>query len=211
VSAPHLPDPIANPTSAFLSAGESLTPSPVMPTTRPVSCGYTHSLAMHTMPARTRHTCASRTSRLLSVGSARDTTASLGSIFFTSSSDIALSCLGVGASRTRTHAHTHLLRRDALALVVAVQANIARHRVGRLLAIAGDHHHLNAGAATARTRMRSRTRAHNQHATHHDSTAPRDSGRVSSRMATAPSRMRSVGSARAWQCGCTRDCHSVNA
>ena len=65
--ATSVPEPIAKPTSAFFSAGESFTPSPVMPTTRFSSC-------------------AQRTRRLLSVGSARDTTRRFGSTFFSSSS-----------------------------------------------------------------------------------------------------------------------------
>ncbi len=58
--ATSVPPPIAKPTSAFLSAGASLIPSPVIPATSPASW-------------------ASLTSRLLSVGSARATTRSCGS------------------------------------------------------------------------------------------------------------------------------------
>ncbi len=60
-----VPLPIAKPTSALFKAGASLMPSPVMPTTSPISC-------------------ASLTSRLLSVGSARATTRIEGSRFLTS-------------------------------------------------------------------------------------------------------------------------------
>ena len=67
--AASVPLPIANPTSARRSAGESLTPSPVMPTTRFIFCE-------------------SRTIRDLSVGSARAMTRSCGSTRCTSSSRI---------------------------------------------------------------------------------------------------------------------------
>ena len=65
--ATSVPPPIAKPTSARFSAGESFTPSPVMPTTRFFSC-------------------ARRTRRLLSDGSARATTRRAGSFSFRSSS-----------------------------------------------------------------------------------------------------------------------------
>ena len=71
--AASVPLPIANPTSARFSAGESFTPSPVIPTTRFIS--------WH-----------SRTILDLSVGSARAITLILGIIFFTSSSDISFNC-----------------------------------------------------------------------------------------------------------------------
>ena len=67
--AASVPLPIAKPTSARFSAGESFTPSPVMPTTRFISWQ-------------------SLTIRDLSVGSALAITRILGIIFFTSSSDI---------------------------------------------------------------------------------------------------------------------------
>ena len=65
--ATSVPEPMAKPTSAFFRAGESFTPSPVMPTTRFSSW-------------------AMRTRRLLSVGRARATTRRLGSMAFSSSS-----------------------------------------------------------------------------------------------------------------------------
>ena len=65
--AASVPLPMANPTSARFSAGESLTPSPVIPTTRFSSWQ-------------------SRTIRDLSVGSALAMTRICGRIFFTSSS-----------------------------------------------------------------------------------------------------------------------------
>ena len=67
--AASVPLPMAKPTSARFNAGESLTPSPVMPTTRFIS--------WH-----------SRTILDLSVGSARAITRICGIIRFTSSSDI---------------------------------------------------------------------------------------------------------------------------
>ena len=70
--ATSVPLPIAKPTSAFLRAGASLMPSPVMPATSPIDW-------------------ASCTSRLLSDGRARATTRSFGSSAFTSSSLIAAS------------------------------------------------------------------------------------------------------------------------
>ena len=71
--AASVPLPMAKPTSARFSAGESLTPSPVMPTTRFISWHR-------------------RTIRDLSVGSALAITRICGMIFFTSSSLISLSC-----------------------------------------------------------------------------------------------------------------------
>ena len=65
--ATSVPEPMAKPTSAFFRAGESFTPSPVMPTTRFSSW-------------------AMRTSRLLSVGRARATTRRLGRSCLSSSS-----------------------------------------------------------------------------------------------------------------------------
>ena len=62
-----VPLPMAKPTSARFRAGESFTPSPVMPTTRPISWHR-------------------RTMRDLSVGRARAMTRMRGTIFFTSSS-----------------------------------------------------------------------------------------------------------------------------
>jgi len=74
--ATSVPLPIAKPTSAFFKAGESFTPSPVMPTTKSSSC-------------------ARRTRRLLSDGRARATTRRDGSAAFTSSSLIAPSSVEV--------------------------------------------------------------------------------------------------------------------
>ena len=65
--ATSVPDPMANPTSAFLSAGASLTPSPVIPTTR-------------------FRDWASLTRRLLSWGSERAIILRFGKIFLTSAS-----------------------------------------------------------------------------------------------------------------------------
>ena len=65
--ATSVPLPMAKPTSAFFSAGESLTPSPVIPTTSSSSC-------------------ASLTRRLLSVGKALETTRRCGRMAFISSS-----------------------------------------------------------------------------------------------------------------------------
>ena len=67
--ATSVPLPIAKPTSAFFRAGESLTPSPVIPTTKLSSC-------------------AMRTNLLLSDGRARATTRKFGKSIFNSSSDI---------------------------------------------------------------------------------------------------------------------------
>ena len=77
--ATSVPVPIANPTSAFLSAAASLIPSPVIPVTMPEAC-------------------ASRTRRLLSVGNARATTRSRGSRAVTCASVIADNSLPVTAS-----------------------------------------------------------------------------------------------------------------
>ena len=70
--ATSVPLPMANPTSARFRAGESLTPSPVMPVTRFISWAIL-------------------TRRSLSRGSARDTTLRSGRFNFTSSSDMAAS------------------------------------------------------------------------------------------------------------------------
>ncbi len=66
--ATSVPPPIAKPTSAFLSAGESFTPSPVIPTTKFSSC-------------------ANLTNRLLSLGNALATTLKSLSLDFNSSSE----------------------------------------------------------------------------------------------------------------------------
>ncbi len=66
--ATSVPSPIAKPTSARLSAGASLIPSPVIPTTIPSDC-------------------ARRTMRLLSLGNARAITRSDGRSFLISSSE----------------------------------------------------------------------------------------------------------------------------
>ena len=67
--ATSLPDPKAKPTSAFLRAGASFTPSPVIPTTK--------SISFDTL-----------TSLLLSCGILLATTFNLGIIFLSSKSDI---------------------------------------------------------------------------------------------------------------------------
>ena len=66
--ATSVPLPIANPTSACFNAGASFTPSPVIPTTKPISCAIFTSL-------------------LLSDGSALAITLMLCNIFFKSLSD----------------------------------------------------------------------------------------------------------------------------
>ena len=80
--AASVPLPMAKPTSARFRAGESLTPSPVMPTTRFSSWHR-------------------RTIRDLSVGRARAMTRMRGMIFFTSSSDSSLSWAEVRATSSR--------------------------------------------------------------------------------------------------------------
>ena len=107
--ATSVPEPIAKPTSAFFSAGESFTPSPVMPTTRFSSC-------------------AQRTRRLLSVGSARDTTRRFGSTFLSSSSLSSASSALVRATSVLC-----LSRPASFAMATAVSFAVAR-----------NHHDLNA-------------------------------------------------------------------
>ena len=63
--ATSVPLPMAKPTSAFFSAGASLTPSPVMPATRPCSCARRTSLvlsygfARYSTPSRDKQSFAS--------------------------------------------------------------------------------------------------------------------------------------------------------
>mmetsp|Transcript_955 Transcript_955/g.2923 ORF Transcript_955/g.2923 Transcript_955/m.2923 type:complete len:240 (-) Transcript_955:1428-2147(-) len=89
------PEPMAKPTSARLSADESLTPSPVIPTTRPDSC-------------------ASRTRRDLSVGRARETTARRGSASVTSWSDMPSSSAEVRTSDSSRSRPTSPATADAV-------------------------------------------------------------------------------------------------
>ncbi len=94
--ATSVPPPIAKPTSAFLSAGESFTPSPVIPATRSSSW-------------------ARRTRRLLSLGSALAITRIFGSIFLISSSDSLAS-----SSEVSTTSLSFSSRPASLAIATAV-------------------------------------------------------------------------------------------
>ena len=94
--ATSVPPPIAKPTSACLRAGESFTPSPVMPTTR-----------FRDLAIRTR--------RLLSLGRARATTRNRGSI-----PTISSSLLAASSSEVITTSSADFTRPHSLAIAAAV-------------------------------------------------------------------------------------------
>ena len=101
--ATSLPLFIPNPTSDFLSAGESLTPSPVIATLRPISWAKVTNLSFV-------------------LGEQRETTINLDNTFLTSSSDISLISLSVRATSLPSLKIPHCL---ATASAVSMQSPVS--------------------------------------------------------------------------------------